>query len=206
MSYFTNSRPEILAIVPPGVKTVLDVGCGAGTFATALKDKTGCEVWGIEPVSEVATEAKKVLDNVITGLFDDAIQQVNRKFDLVCFNDVLEHMPDPWSCLKKTRMLLNNGGMVIASMPNILHYQEFFDILFQKDWKYSDAGIMDKTHLRFFTKKSMVRMFEECQYRIIDVKGLDPTPSKKMGLLSLLSFGYFNEMRYPQFAIQATVK
>jgi 2-polyprenyl-3-methyl-5-hydroxy-6-metoxy-1,4-benzoquinol methylase len=203
MSYFSHSRPEILAIVPTTVNSVLDVGCGAGTFGSTLKNKLGCEVWGIEPVTGAAKEAEKILDNVLPGLFDEALPNINRKFDLVCFNDVLEHMYDPWDCLMKTKSLLNEDGMVIASMPNILHYQEFFSILFNKDWQYAEAGIMDKTHMRFFTKKSMVRMFEDCQYTVLKIHGLDPTPSKKMDLLSLLSFGYFSEMRYPQFAIQA---
>lgn len=206
MSYFTHARPEILALVPTNIKSALDVGCGAGTFAKTLKEKTGCEVWGIEPVAEAAAAATKVLDKVFTGFFEAAVPQIDRKFDLICFNDVLEHMADPWSCLNTTKALLNEGGMVIASMPNILHYHEFFEILFQKDWKYTEAGIMDKTHLRFFTRKSMIRMFNECHYKVVSVTGLDPTPSKKMSLLSLLSFGYFDEMRYPQFAVQATLK
>jgi 2-polyprenyl-3-methyl-5-hydroxy-6-metoxy-1,4-benzoquinol methylase len=206
MSYFTHPRPEILAIVPSNIQSVLDVGCGAGSFAKTVKNKINGEVWGIEPVAEAAIEASKVLDKVFTGLFDDVVMHIDRKFDLICFNDVLEHMPDPWGCLKKTRELLNKEGMVIASLPNILHYQAFFDILLKKDWEYTEAGIMDKTHLRFFTKKSIVRMFESCDYRVIDIKGLDPTPSKKMNLISILSFGYFNEMRYPQFAIRAEVK
>lgn len=205
-AYFSHLRPEMLAIVPPKVNSVLDVGCGAGVFGQAIKKQKGCEVWGIEPVREPALEAQKVLDKVFIGLFEEAVEQINRKFDLICFNDVLEHMPDPWSCLKKSKELLNESGMVIASMPNILHYQEFFDILFKKDFKYAPHGIMDRTHLRFFTKKSMVRMFGDCGYEVQEVKGLDPTPSKKMTLLSVLSLGFFNEMRYLQFAIKALIK
>ena len=203
MSYFTHPRPEIQAIVPADVKKVLDIGCGAGAFGVALKNKLGCEVWGIEPVDEAANEARGVLDKVFTGLFEEVVDQIDQQFDLVCFNDVLEHMPDPWSCLNRTKSLLKPGGIVIASMPNILHYQEFIDILVKKDFKYESAGIMDKTHMRFFTRKSMMRMFEECGYKVIEVKGLDPTPSKKMRLISFLSFGYLEEMKYPQFAVKA---
>jgi 2-polyprenyl-3-methyl-5-hydroxy-6-metoxy-1,4-benzoquinol methylase len=203
MSYFTHERPELIPLIPKNTKALLDVGCGAGTFGKNVKNSLGCDVWGIEPVEEPALEAEKVLDKVVLGLFDEALPQINRTFDVVCFNDVLEHMPNPWDALKKTKNLLNENGVVIASLPNILHYQEFLDILFKKDWKYEEAGIMDKTHLRFFTKRSIVRMFEECGYSVLEIKGLDPTPSKKMSLISLFTFGYFSEMRYPQFAVKA---
>ncbi|GAC1419431.1 MAG: hypothetical protein NVSMB67_09610 [Flavisolibacter sp.] len=206
MSYYSHARPEILANVPFNVKRVLDVGCGAGAFGISLKQKLGCEVWGIEPVSEAAGEAKNVLDKVFIGLFEDCITTIDTKFDLICFNDVLEHMPNPWSSLEKTRRLLSDTGIIMASIPNILHYHEFFEILFKRDFRYSEAGIMDKTHLRWFTRKSIIRMFDECGYKTVNIKGLDPTPSKKMTLISLLSFGFFKEMKYPQFLITAAIK
>jgi 2-polyprenyl-3-methyl-5-hydroxy-6-metoxy-1,4-benzoquinol methylase len=206
MSYFNHSRPELLPFIPKSTKALLDIGCGAGTFGKSVKNTLGCEVWGIEPAQGPALEAKKILDHVVVGLFDEAYPQVNRTFDVVCFNDVLEHMPDPWDALQKTKKLIREGGIVMASMPNILHYQEFMDILIRKDWKYAEAGIMDKTHLRFFTKKSMIRMFEESGYSVLQIQGLDPTPSKKMSLISLLSFGYLSEMRYPQFVVKAEPK
>lgn len=206
MSYFTHLRPEIQVLIPGDTKRLLDVGCGAGMFSLAVKNKTGCEVWGIEPVASEAKLAAAVLDHVKTGFFEDVVNTIDVRFDVICFNDVLEHMQNPNQALRLSLNLLNPGGMVIASMPNILHYQAFLDILMKKDFKYTDAGIMDRTHLRWFTRKSMIRMFEECAYEVKDVIGLDPTPSRKMDLISLLSFGYFNEMRYPQFAILARMK
>lgn len=203
MEYFNHLRPEIQRLIPDSVKTMLDVGCGAGRFANAIKNRTGCETWGIEPVVSEAEEAKKILDEVKTGYFEDVFPTISKQFDVVCFNDVLEHMVDPCHTLRLSKDLLSPHGMVIASIPNILHYQEFFDILINKDFRYAESGIMDRTHLRWFTRKSMIRMFEECGFKVLKVHGLDPTPSKKMFLLNLLSFGYFSDMRYPQFAIVA---
>lgn len=203
MSYFSHLRPEIQALVPVNIKSLLDVGCGAGSFSQAVKARTGCEVWGIEPVAIEAAEAKKILDEVKTGFFEDVFDTIDRQFDVICFNDVLEHMPDPYQTLKLSASLLNPSGIVIASMPNILHYQEFFDILIKKDFKYAESGIMDRTHLRWFTRKSMIRMFEDCGFKVLKIEGLDPTPSRKMSLINILSFGYFSEMRYPQFAVIA---
>ncbi len=196
----------MLELVPSHVKSVLDVGCSEGLFGKAVKDKTGAEVWGIEPVADAASKAEKVLDKAFTGFFEDAVKNIDRKFDLVCFNDVLEHMPDPYSALAYTKKLLSENGQVNASMPNLLHYHEFFEILTKKDFVYTDKGIMDRTHLRWFTRKSMIRMFEEAGFTVTKVVGLDPTPSMKMNLISILSFGYLSEMKYPQFAITAVVK
>lgn len=202
-SYYSMSRPEVLASINADIHSALDIGCSEGLFGQSVKNKFGCEVWGIEPVSAAAVNAAKILDKVFTGIFEDVVPQIDRKFDLICFNDVLEHMADPYSALKTCHSLLNPNGIISASIPNILHYHEFLNILKNKDFEYADAGIMDKTHLRFFTRKSMIRMFEEAGYEVITIKGLDPTPSKKMTLISLLSFGYLSEMRYPQFLIQA---
>jgi 2-polyprenyl-3-methyl-5-hydroxy-6-metoxy-1,4-benzoquinol methylase len=204
MAYYSMSRPEIVSIVPTAVQSVLDVGCSEGLFGQSVKEKCNCEVWGIEPVAAAAVKAETLLDKVFTGFFEDAILNIDRTFDLICFNDVLEHMPDPYNALKLCHRLLNKNGMIIASIPNILHYQEFLNILIKRDFEYVDAGIMDRTHMRFFTKKSMIRMFEEAGYSVQIIKGLDPTRSKKMDLISLLSFGYLAEMRYPQFLLQVT--
>lgn len=202
-SYYRNERPELQALVPSGCRRVLDVGCGEGHFGEQLAKKTGCEVWGIEPVDAAATAASGRQTIVFTGFIEDAFPLVDRKFDLVCFNDVLEHMPDPWKCLRMTRELLTENGQILVSLPNVLHYHEFLSILKTKDWRYTDAGIMDRTHLRWFTRKSALRMLEESGYTIMQTKGLDPTPSKLMTLITVFSFGYLSEMRFPQFAFIA---
>jgi 2-polyprenyl-3-methyl-5-hydroxy-6-metoxy-1,4-benzoquinol methylase len=202
-SYFKNDRPELQALVPSGCRMVLDVGCGEGHFGEQLTRKKGCEVWGIEPVSVAAAEARTRLTKVFTGFFEDTCLHLGQKFDLVCFNDTLEHMANPWECLTLTRELLTERGHILVSLPNILHYYEFLSILKNKDWRYANAGIMDRTHLRWFTMKSARQMLEESGFKVIQIKGLDPTPSKLMTMISVLSFGYYSEMRFPQFAFIA---
>ncbi len=204
MAYYTNARPEIQELVPSSSQSILDVGCGEGLFGLGLKQKFNCTVWGIEPNAPAATIAKDKLDKVLNTLFDDAIPQLKgQMFDAICFNDVLEHMPDPWSCLHQAKQFLNPQGVIIVSLPNVLYYHNFFNILLSKDWHYQKEGIMDKTHLRWFTPKSMIRMFGECGYSVVSIKGLSPAKTLKMHLLSIISFGYFTEMKYPQFAITA---
>lgn len=206
-SYYSLSRPEVQALVPKTTKNLLDVGCSSGYFSEAVKKRLGCCVVGIEPDEASASAAAGRMDKVLNTTVEIALGSLtDQTFDTIVFNDVLEHLINPYQVLSSCKSLLTSNGQVIASIPNILHYHEFLNILFQKDWKYEEAGIMDKTHLRFFTKKSMIRMFEDNGYQVDKVVGLSPTPSKKMTLISIFSFGYFSEMRYPQFAIIASVR
>ena len=130
----------------------------------------------------------------------------NNYYDLIIFNDVLEHLYDPWAILKKSAEKLAKGGKVVASIPNIRHLYTMFDIVIKKDFKYTDAGILDKTHLRFFTKKSIIRMFDECGYKIIKIQGINGMKSFKFKILNILSFGFLKETSYLQFAVVAALK
>lgn len=195
------------SMVPSWTTTLLDVGCSSGYFSEAIKKRLGCVVTGIEPDVAAASTAAERMDRVFNTTIELALDKLaGNKFDTIVFNDVLEHLQNPDRILSNCKAFLNTGGCIVASIPNILHYQEFLNILFKKDWKYEEAGIMDKTHLRFFTKKSIIRMFDEAGYAVDKIVGLSPTPSKKMTLLSIFSFGYFSEMRYPQFAVVASLK
>lgn len=207
-NYFNLHRKNLLDLLPNNIQVsnALDVGCAEGNFGKLLKEKYKCKVWGIEPDFESSKLASNNLDNVFNGTFEASIININIKFDLICFNDVLEHMVSPENTLSIAKNYINENGIIQCSVPNILHYHEFLNILINKDFKYEDKGIMDRTHLRWFTKKSLVRLFEECGYKVIKVEGLDPTKSKKMSLINLLSLGYLNEMKYPQFALQAQLK
>ena len=162
---------------------------------------------GIEPDEASASAATGRMDKVLNTTVENALGSlVGQSFDTIVFNDVLEHLINPYKILSSYKSLLASNGQVIASIPNILHYHEFLNILFQKDWQYQEAGILDKTHLRFFTKKSILRMFEETGYQVDQIIGLSPTPSKKMALISVFSLGYFSEMRFPQFAVIASAR
>lgn len=206
--YFNLGREELINILPRTLKVenALDVGCGEGVFGKILKSKFDCRVYGIEPDHVAAKKALENIDIVLEGFFEEQIENLNQKFDLVCFNDVLEHMVNPYEALRITHNYLRKEGMVQASIPNFLHFQEFFTIIKERDFRYSSKGIMDSTHLRWFTKKSMIRLFEENGYTVVKIQGLDPTPSRLMRLIDIFTLGKYSEMRYPQFAIQAKLK
>lgn len=200
--YYQLNRSEMLKYIRKSVKVTLDVGCGEGNFGKLLKEKMNCEVWGFEPAFHAFEIAKEKLDKVYNCEFSHDLLPDN-KFDLISFNDVLEHMPDPWKTLQECRNKLSQSGCIIASIPNILYFHDFFKMVLAKDWKYEPAGIFDKTHLRFFTKKSMIRLFNESGYEVLEIEGIRPTDSKKFTLFNLVTFNYWREAQYLQFAITA---
>jgi 2-polyprenyl-3-methyl-5-hydroxy-6-metoxy-1,4-benzoquinol methylase len=206
-SYFSHSRPELLPFVPANLRKVLDVGCGNGAFGAMLKKNRQCEVWGIEPSKAAALEAEKHLDKVINGLFiRDMPEMAGQKFDVIFFNDVLEHLVDPDEALSYCKQLLNPNGCVIASIPNIRWYPVILSLIWYKDFKYEEAGVMDKTHLRFFTVKGMRRLFENNGYKVISAEGInDHINFPFFNFVNFLTFKIHDDMKFPQFAIVAAI-
>jgi len=204
-NYYDHSRAEILPFVPLTVRTALDVGCSNGAFGASLKSQRDCKLWGIEPNKQAALEAEKKIDKVINGLFVKGMPELaGQKFDAVFFNDVLEHLAAPEDAVNYCRDLLNPGGYIIASIPNIRWYPVMLSLLRYKDFKYEDAGVMDKTHMRFFTLKSMRRLFESNDYQIIKAEGINKhSHFTFFNILNFLLFKSQEDMKYPQFVIVA---
>lgn len=204
--YYSYSRNSLIKYISFEPKRILDVGCSEGKFGEKLKEKFDCIVWGVEPVKSAYAEASKRLDKVFNGTFDNTLSLGDNKFDLICFNDVLEHMEDPWSALNMTRSLLEKDGKVLASIPNFFYFYEFIPLLLSQDWQYKSSGTMDKTHLRFFTKKSIVRLFDESGFKIEIIEGINKIISKKFTLLNYITLGKFSDMKYLQFLVVASKK
>lgn len=202
--YFRGLREEMLAFVPSNIARALDVGCGAGGFGAMVKERTGAEVWGIEANEEVAKESKKWLDRVLIG---DATEQLRelpaRTFDAIFFNDILEHLVWPDEALRRARELLTNDGVVIASIPNIRYFKALKQILFKRDFPWDDEGVFDRTHLRFFTKKSMIRLFEDSGFQVKRIEGINAAQGTKLAIALVLTFGLFSDARFLQYAVVA---
>ena len=213
--YFGYPRPEMVPFVPADCRRVLDVGCADGTFGEALKKTRRIEVWGVEPTKSAAVKAKAKLDKVVEGLFDPGMDLPAGSFDCVLFNDVLEHMLAPELALRYARQLLVPGGVVVASIPNIRSFPTFWRLAFHASWEYQDAGVLDRTHLRFFTKSSIVDMFEREGFALESVSGINPymgipNVRRRFWLLyrlaNALFLGKFDDMKFQQFAVVARVK
>jgi len=205
-SYYQGTRSEMLRFIPEGVDTVLEVGCAAGGFGCQLKERGVREVWGVEVVESAAQQAQKVLDKVLIGDIADLIDQLPiGYFDVVVFNDVLEHMVDPFTVLARIRSKISGRGMVVSSIPNIRYYHTLRDLVLHKNWEYEESGILDRTHLRFFTTRSIRNMYERLGYRVLRHEGNNPMPKRPMSyrLANLLVRGKISDMQYQQFVTWA---
>lgn len=206
-SYFEGESQQIIKYVPENINIVLDVGCSSGGFGQLLKQK-GLTVWGVEPNAKAASVAESKLDMVINSLFDDSILPVvgNTKFDCIFFNDVIEHFIDPLSALELCKKILSPGGCIISAIPNVLQYGNILTILKKQDWEYVDAGILDRTHFRFYSKKSIIRLFEEAGYSILNITGWYKTCSIKFKILNLILLNKIETMKYSHFITIVKIK
>jgi 2-polyprenyl-3-methyl-5-hydroxy-6-metoxy-1,4-benzoquinol methylase len=149
--------------------TILDIGCGTGAVGRSLKQRGCGMVYGVEVVAQAAEAAKSIYDRVDAADVETfGFPYEKDFFDYVLCADVLEHLKDPWALLRRIRPLLKPSGTLIASIPNIRNRGIIADLL-RGNWDYRDSGIMDNTHLRFFTFNGIVRMFVQSGYTLKDV-------------------------------------
>jgi len=168
--YYSFDRPEVRECIPATAEVILDIGCASGRLGGALKKERDCVVVGIEYEPEIANEAKYLLDDVLVGDVEEKIDNLpSDYFDCIVLADVLEHLRDPETILKNLHRTLKKNGTIVASIPNVLHWSVILPLL-EGNWNYEDAGILDRTHLRFFTKRSILSMFSTCGYAVKDLK------------------------------------
>jgi len=207
LGYFTNERDEMIPFIPFECNKILDIGCSEGIFGQLLKKDQTVEVWGVEIDEAAASSAREKLDVVIQGDFLEKVDQLPKNhFNCVVLNDALEHFTDPWNLLTAIKPLLSPGGYIVSSIPNVRYIGNLFEILVKKDWEYKSHGILDRTHFRFFTEKSIIRLFESSGFSIDRIEGINPTRSIKVRLFSWLSFGFFKDIKYLEFAVVARLK
>ncbi len=206
-NYYTSDRKEVYNFIAGDHCKILDFGCGNGGFLYLLK-KRNFETWGVEPIKEIADMASNKIDKIFNETAESSMPLLpNNYFDYITFNDVLEHMENPWNILKQSSVKLNKEGRILASIPNVRFYNNLLNIFLKKDWKYENAGILDKTHLRFFTKKSMFRLFIDSGYIIEKIVGINgPRKLYKVCtafFFNIITLGFFSDIVYPQFLIIA---
>ena len=159
-----ESTGMLLSMIPEGAR-VLDVGCGTGSVSCLVRDRRKARVVGIEPNPERAGLAAERGIPVLAGTYDEAAVHRHGPFDVVLFADVLEHLEDPALVLRQARRALAPGGRVLASIPNVAHWSVRLNLLAGR-FDYQPTGIMDATHLRWFTGASVDRLFRESGYTV----------------------------------------
>ena len=159
--YFRDAKPAFLQLIDPRGLRVLDLGCGGGHNGALLKKAGAREVVGVERDPGAAQEARKRLDRVVecdlTEL--DTATLGDEPFDAILASDVLEHLLDAEGVLARAVTRLRPGGAVVLSLPNISNVYVFSQLLL-KTWPRRGSGIFDRTHVRFFAKRDMVRLLE----------------------------------------------
>lgn len=200
--YYQNDREEMLRYIPDGIKTSLEFGCGYGEFSALLKKDLNLETWAIEIDNNSAREAAGKIDKVICG---DAVESLSKipdnYFDCIILFDILEHLPDPYNFLKTLKRKLSHRGVVVASIPNIRYYRVFVNYVIHGNWDYKSHGVMDNTHLRFFTYKSIIKMLENLKFEILKIEGIHKTSSRTYKLLNILLLNCLSDVKFKHFAV-----
>jgi len=189
-------------------KKVLDVGCATGQISRRLKEN-GCTVVGIEIDEESAKVTKQYCENVIVGDVEklSELSYPEKYFDALLFGDVLEHLKDPLRVLRNLKRYLKDDGYIVCSVPNVAHIYIRLKILFGK-WDYEDTGLLDRTHLRFFTIKSVKKLIEDAGFKI---EKIDFSPWIPLFRLRKFKYGmaleyYIAKLRPTLFASGSIVK
>lgn len=162
-----TSYDKLMGLVKSGTR-VLDIGCASGYFGKRLIDTKGCKVWGIEIDREKAEEARKFYEDVYVGTIEDErfLNSIEPKFDIIIFADVIEHLHNPEPVLKFAARQRNENGYILLSVPNIGHWQIIKDLILGR-FDYEETGLLDRTHLHFYTRNSLERLLSSCKLEIM---------------------------------------
>jgi 2-polyprenyl-3-methyl-5-hydroxy-6-metoxy-1,4-benzoquinol methylase len=205
--YFGEARFDFVGRLPvrPDA-SILELGCGAGaTGASALSEHKCARYVGIELDERAAELARGRLSEVFVGNVERLkLPFAEQSFDALIMSEVLEHLLDPWTTVRDLAGFLKPGGLVMASVPNISHHRIVRDLL-KGRFELRDFGIMDRTHLRWFTPQSFTGLFEQAGIQV-DEWGPVNAPSWKSGLFNSLTGGRLRHLTTQQINIYAHKK
>ena len=203
--YFDNVRSEILSLLPRKINRLLEIGCGAGNTIKYIKENYQCD-WacGVELVHEAAEIARSKVDLVIEGDIENIDLPIEPEIlDVILCLDVLEHLINPWKVMSKLGVLLKSDGVLIASIPNVRNIHVILPLIFRGEWKYLDMGILDETHLRFFTRSTAIELIECSGLKVDMIKETGFEGGWKKRLANLVTFSIFKPFLVVQYLIRA---
>lgn len=171
--------------------TVLDVGCSSGSFGDSLKKIKKCQVDGVEPDTGDAKKAEAKLDDVFLGTLEEYIGKTDKKYKYITFIDVIEHLNKPVDTLRALKVFMNEDSSIVFSIPNMAHISVRLMLLSGK-FEYGNTGLLDNTHLHFYTDKEIERVFDEAGYKITEWDIVEVTYPKKVLKTELEKIGITN--------------
>ena len=202
-SYYNQEKKFLLPFIPDGPNVVMDLGCASGKLGRILlEQKKAIELIGVEIFEPAAKEAIKFYKTVHIGDIEELNMDYNNYFDLVICGDVLEHLKEPFEVIKKIHSWLKTGGRIICSVPNVRYWRIWKDLIFQGNWEYTKEGILDQTHLRFFTSRSFKKMLSDASF-VIEYEDMRIAIGPKQQAFNRLTFGVFKEFLGIQMLISA---
>lgn len=201
-SYYAATRSDMVRFIDLPPTTLLEIGCGTGNFANNFPN---VEYWGIEPNAEMAKRASAVAGRkILCGTYEAVAKNIpDDYFDIVVCNDVIEHLLDPIGFLTDIQRKLHSQGKLVASIPNIRYAPFLFDLVFRGEFEYAESGLLDYTHLHFFTHKSFKKMALQCGWKVelLTPLAIQPFKPLKNLVLKILECGR-HDMRNIQFAVR----
>ena len=191
--YYAELRLPMLSLVRGVPDRVLEIGCASGQHLHHLKEKGSGYTVGVELSPNVAERARqRSIDSIFCGNFEDTdFGLVDSSFDLVIVGHVLEHLRDPWQALRRIHRLLAPGGQLVGALPNVRHCSVVLPLLLKGTWKYSQSGIMDWTHLRFFSRSTILDLLQTTGFKIDAITG--ELGGKRSRLVNQLTFNLFRD-------------
>lgn len=201
-SYFANARNDIVALLETGPQSaVLELGCGAGgTGRAALQAGKAGRYVGIELSPTAAAMASEHLTEVLVGDVETLdLSRLHGAFDALVISEVLEHLTDPWTALRRLGECLKPGGRIYASSPNVAHWKVIRGLISGR-FEYDEKGVMDRTHLRWFTPQSYRALLEDAGFEVLDVRPVTPLRSRSW-IFDRLTGGRFRHLLYTQIMI-----
>jgi methionine biosynthesis protein MetW len=166
---YENPRPELQRHIPAGARRVLDLGCASGALGAALKER-GAYVVGVERDPEYAARARERLDQVVEADIETLEPAPLGRFDVLVAGDVLEHLRDPWTVLRRFAQIVEPDATVVISLPNVRHWETLFAIGVQGRFPRRNEGVFDATHLRWFTLHDAWSLVDQAGLRVEEVE------------------------------------
>ncbi len=200
--YYNRERTRIISYFPEGKHAILDLGCATGRLGKHLKNANkAAEIIGVEIFAPAAEEAAKHYDKVYTIDIETVDLPYRNYFDFVVCGDILEHLKNPSKTLQEIHGWLKNGGTLIASIPNIRYWRIIRDLAFRGKWEYVEAGILDNTHLRFFTKNDFLKLLDKANFAATRHDMV--IHGTRQNIANRFTFGVFEEFLGSQIIVEA---